>query len=64
MDPETVCGLPSTSKKARLLIGRARWYWNSIGPILATAAKGTSMVSALSQKKKVERERELDNILF
>ena len=43
MDPETVCGLPSTSKKARLLIGRARWYWNSIGPILATAAKGNSM---------------------
>ena len=45
MDPETGCGLPSTGENAILLIGRARWFWNSIGPILAAAAKGTSMSS-------------------
>ena len=33
MDPETGCGLPSTGKKARFLIGRVCWFWNSIGPI-------------------------------
>jgi len=43
MDPETGCGLPSTGEKARLLISRAHWFWNSIGPISAAAAKGTSM---------------------
>ena len=43
MDPETGCGLPSTGEKARLLIGRARWLWNPIGPITAPAFKGTSM---------------------
>ena len=45
VDPETGCGLLLTGKKARLLIGRAHWFWNSIGPILAAAAKGTSMSS-------------------
>ena len=43
MDPETGCGLPLTGEKARLLIGTAFWFWNSIGPILAAAAKGNSM---------------------
>ena len=42
-DPESGCGIQSTREKARLLIGRARWIWNSIGPILAAASKGTSM---------------------
>ena len=31
MDTETGCGLPSTGNKARLLIGTARWFWDSIG---------------------------------
>ena len=38
MDPATVCG-----EKAKLLIGRVCWHCNSIGPILAAAAKGNSM---------------------
>ena len=44
-DPETGCGLPSTGEKARLLIGRALWFWNSIGPILAASAKGNSIMA-------------------
>ena len=39
MDPETGCGLPSTCEKARLLIGTACCFWNSIGRILAAAIK-------------------------
>ena len=39
MDPETGCGLPSTGQKARLLIGTACWFWNSIGRISAADAK-------------------------
>ena len=31
MDPETGCGLSAASQKARLLIGTASWFWNSIG---------------------------------
>ena len=31
MDPGTECDLPSTGKKARLIIGTAHWFWNSIG---------------------------------
>ena len=41
MDPATVCG-----EKAKLLIGRVCWHCNSIGPILAAAAKGNSMNKA------------------
>ena len=39
MDPETGCGLPSTGEKTRLLIGRACWFRNSIGWILAAAVR-------------------------
>ena len=39
MDTETGCGLPSTGEKTRLLIGTARWFWNSIGWILAAAVR-------------------------
>ena len=35
MDPETGCGLLSTGQKARLLIGGACWFWNSISQISA-----------------------------
>ena len=33
MDPETGCGLSAAGQKARLLIGTASWFWNSIGCI-------------------------------
>ena len=39
MDPETGCGLPSTGQNARLLIGAACWFWNTIGQILAAAVR-------------------------
>ena len=39
MDPETGCGLPSTCKKARLLIGAACWFRNSIGWVLAASVR-------------------------
>ena len=39
MDPETGCGLLSTSQKARLLIGTACWFWNSLGQISAAAVR-------------------------
>ena len=39
MDIETGSGLPSNGQKARLLIGTACWFWNSIGWILAAAAE-------------------------
>ena len=45
MDSETGCGLPSTCKKERRLIGRVCWFWNSIDQISAAAAKGTSMTT-------------------
>ena len=35
MDPETGCGLPTTGQKAKVLIGPASWFWNSIGQIFA-----------------------------
>ena len=38
MDSRTVC-LPSTGEIARLLIGRACWFWNHIGPISAAAVR-------------------------
>ena len=43
MEPETGFGLPTTAKKARLLIGRACWSWNSIGPILAAAVRALAL---------------------
>ena len=46
IDPATVWGLPSTGEKAKLLIGWVYWHCNSIGPILAAAAKGNSMNKA------------------
>ena len=39
MDTETGCGLPSTGDKARLPIGTAHWFWNSISWILAAAVR-------------------------
>ena len=39
MEPETGCVLPSTGEKARLLIGTAHWFWNSIGWILAAGVR-------------------------
>ena len=44
MDPETGSGLPSTGQKARLLIGKALWFWNSIGRILAAAVRQLAWV--------------------
>ena len=38
-NPETGCGLPSTGQKARLIIGKTCWFWNSIGQISAAAVR-------------------------
>ena len=45
MDPETGCGVPSTGEKARLLIGRACWFWNSIGQILAVLLRALASMA-------------------
>ena len=44
MDPETGCGITSTGKKARLLIGTACWFQNIIGWILAAALRPLAWV--------------------
>ena len=50
MDPETGCGLPSTGEKARLLIGPACCFWNSIGWILAASVRA---LVCLNEARKV-----------
>ena len=50
MDIETGCDLPSTGKKARLLIGTAHWFWNSIGWFLAVGLRALAWENDTSKK--------------
>ena len=56
MDPETGCGLPSTGKKARPLIGTACWFWNSIGWILAADVRAWAWVKLGLLKRMIDVE--------
>ena len=56
MDTETGCGLPSTGKKARPLIGTACWFWNSIGWILAADVRAWAWVKLGLLKRMIDVE--------